>query len=220
MGGEGAGSRATITVYPSEIHEFVYCPRLYFFELYMGRKRGIHERIRLLLGSLFHVFKSIPDRARGRRVEERIEVHVGGGIRLRGRPDAYHVDKDTITVIERKSSRPPRKGVWLNDSAQAATYGFMLTRRESRSNVRIRIEYPTVSRESVLDSEKISFILKIIDDIVLVKRDGILPAPRPTPKKCAKCPFQPQCKLLEEDKPEELYEPGAWLEGFIDESYE
>jgi len=217
MSGGAEGRR--LTIYPSEIHEFVYCPRLYFFELYLGRERSLRERLRLIIGTLFHLVKSVPDRARGRKVEERIEVEVGG-VRLRGRPDAYHVDENNVTIIERKSSKAPRRGVWLNDSAQAVTYGFMITRLESPRSVRIRIEYPTTTRESVLDSEKVNFILRVIDDIVLVKRYGIVPAAKPSKRKCARCPFRGECELLEKEKPEEVFEPGSWLEGFVDESYE
>jgi len=208
-----------LTIYPSEIHEFVYCPRLYFFDLYLGRERSLRERIRLFLGTIFHIIKSVPDRAKGHKVEERIEVEIGD-IRLRGRPDAYHVEEDTVTIIERKSSRPPRRGVWLNDSAQAVTYGFMITRLGSPRSVKIRIEYPTTARESELDSEKVSFILRVIDDIVMVKKYGIVPAAKPSKKKCARCPFRAECDLLEKEKPEDILEPGSWLDSFVDESYE
>ena len=215
------GAAERVTVYPSEIHEYVYCPRLYFFTLYMGRRRGIRERIRLLLGSLFHLLKSVPDRMRGFQVEERIEVSIGG-VRLRGRPDAYNIAGDSVTVIERKSSRPPRRGVWLNDAAQASAYGLMLARREgSGRSVRLRIEYPTVARESELDSEKVALVLRVLDEIVLVKKYGVLPSPRPSPGKCSRCPFRLECQLLEEEKPEgDLYEPGSWLEGYTDDSFQ
>jgi len=216
MPGGAEGKR--LTIYPSEIHEFVYCPRLYFFERYLGRERSLRERVRLFLGTLFHFVKAIPDRARGHKVEERIEVEVGG-VRLRGRPDAYHVEEDKVTIIERKSSKAPRRGVWLNDSAQAVAYGFMITRLESARSVRIRIEYPTTARESELDSDKVSFILRLLDDIVLVKKYGIVPAAKPSKKKCARCPFRAECDLLEREKPEEIFEPGSWLDGFVDESY-
>ncbi len=212
-----------ITVYPSEIHEYVYCPRMLFFTHYIGRRRTLRERIRLLLGRLFHLFKSIPDRMRGYHLEEGLQVELGGGVRLRGRPDSYTVDNGEALVIERKSGRGPRRGAWLSDSSQAAAYGFMISRRFQVARTRLRVEYLAGARESLLDEDKIAQILRIVDEIVLVKRWGIVPYANRTKAKCGKCPFKNLCLEVDEMLAVEgdLYEPGEWLAGrHVDESFQ
>ena len=207
-----------VVIRPSEIHEFVYCPRLFFFDYFLGRKRGLKERLRLLLGRLYHAFLSIPDRLKGRLVEETLEVDLGK-VLIRGRPDAYSLEDGRALVVERKSSRPPRRGVWSSDSAQALTYAFMLARLHG-VDVEARVEYPTKTAGTRLDEEKINWIIRIIDDIVLVKAYGIVPKALKSPRKCNKCPFREICKALDDGLDVDVYEPGEWLAGrIVDESF-
>ncbi len=208
-----------IVVRPSEIHEFVYCPRLFFFDTHLGRERTLRERLRLLLGRLYHALLGLPDRLRGRIVEETLEVDLGRVI-IRGRPDAYSIEDGLARVVERKSSRPPRRGVWSSDSAQALTYAFMLARLHG-VEAEASVEYPTRRARARLDEEKVYYILRLIDDIVLVKAYGIVPKALRSPGKCARCPFREVCEALDEDLDVDVYEPGEWLEGkVVDESFE
>lgn len=214
------GARGKITVYPSEIHEYAYCPRYYFFKAHLGRRLGIRERLRLLLGRLFHAVKGVPDRLHGRVVEERIEVEVGSNIVLRGRPDSYEVRGGEILVIERKSGRGPSRGVWISDSAQASAYAFMLARLLGARSASIRIEYLHGGRTARLDEGKVSTLLRLIDEIVLVREHGVVPHAKRSPGKCVKCPFKDVCDQLDEGLGEAIEEPGVWLEGaHVDESF-
>jgi len=205
-----------IVVTPSEVHEFAYCPRLYFFNVHVGRERGLRERLRLLLGRLYHAIFSLRDRAAGRSVEESIEVELGGGVVVRGRPDAFSVEDGRVLVVERKSSRPPRSGAWMSDAAQASVYAFMLTMIYGAREARIRVEYPGASRETVLDPERVALVSRLIDDIVAVKVHGIVPWAARSERKCSRCPFRRECEILDEvDVDGELYEPGSWLAGLV-----
>lgn len=212
-----------IVIYPSEIHEYTYCPRYYFFHKHLGRRITLRERLRLLLGSLFHLAKGLPDRLRGRILEDRIEVQVSPRVYLRGRPDSYEVRGDEVLVIERKSGRGPSRGVWVSDSAQASAYAFMLTRLLGARNAAIRIEYLHKSRSSILDEDKVAMLIRLIDDIILVREHGILPYAKRSPGRCSRCPFRDICYQLDqglEDLGGELYEPGDWLEGKnVDETF-
>lgn len=212
-----------IIVYPSEIHEYTYCPRYYFFHKHVGRHVTLRERMRMLLGRIFHGVKRVPDRLRGRVLEDRIEVTVGSNIVLRGRPDSYEVKGDEILVVERKSGRGPSRGVWVSDSAQASAYAFMLARLLGVKNASIRIEYLYRSRASRLDEDKVERLLRLIDEIVLVREHGVLPHAKRSHRKCSRCPFRDICYELDDgldDVGGELYEPGMWLEKVnIDESF-
>jgi len=212
---EGANvGRRRVIVTPSEVHEFAYCPRLYFFSVHVGRERSLRERLRLLVGRIYHLVFSLRDRAAGRSVEESIEVELGGGVVVRGRPDAYSVEDDRLLVVERKSSRPPRRGAWLSDAAQASVYALMLSVLYGAREARIRVEYPGASRETVLDSDRVALVSRLIDDLVLVKVHGVVPWAARSARKCSRCPFRRECELLDSERVEgELYEPGSWLAG-------
>ena len=212
-----------IVIYPSELHEYAYCPRYYFFNVHVGRRLTLTERIRMLLGRLFHLIKRVPDKFKGRIVEDRIEVEIGENIILRGRPDSYEVHEGEVVIIERKSGKGPSRGVWVSDSAQASAYAFMLARLFDARSAFIKIEYLTKSRLSVLDEDKVTRLLRLIDEIILVREYGIVPYAKRTPRKCEKCPFKQICEVLDKDTSDlsgELYEPGSWLEGInIDDSF-
>ena len=200
-----------VVVYPSEIHKYAYCPRQYFFSLYMPLPAPLHRRIRMLLGRLYHAILGWISRLRGYTTEEHIERKIGNVI-LRGRPDAYKRSGDVLEIIERKSGRGPKKGVWLSDMLQASAYGFML--RSGRERVILRVEYRSGSRLSELDSDKIGLLFKIIDEIVMVKKYGIVPHPNRSPKRCAVCPYRDVCEELDRVlASEDLYEPGAEISG-------
>ncbi|MGC9071112.1 MAG: Dna2/Cas4 domain-containing protein [Acidilobus sp.] len=196
------------------MHTYAYCPRLSFFETYVGRRRGLLERLRLLLGRLYHAAFLLRDLFRKARREERLSVEVASGVVLRGRADALHIGESSVRVIERKSTRAPRHGAWVSDVLQASAYGFIMLKR-GFSDVLIEIRYPTTSRIFRMDRRIMSALLMAIDDLVLIKRYGIVPSPKRGPR-CYKCPFREVCfKLDEELTPEEgeLYEPGSWLTG-------
>ena len=62
-----------------------------------------------------------------------------------------------------------------------------------------------------MESEHVADLVRILDEIVLVKNHGILPYPKRGKVKCSVCPFREPCFSL--DTEEEVVEPGSWLEG-------
>ncbi len=184
-----------------------------FFELHLGRPRGLRERLRLLLGRLFHATFFVSDRLRGLSREEPVSLEVGKDVMLRGRADALVIERDVAKVIERKSSRPPRRGAWASDVLQASAYGFILLRGKGLSEVSLELRYPTVTRVFKMDERITSTLLMAIDDLILVKRHGIVPAAKRGPR-CNRCPYRDVCLRLDEElKPDEgeVFEPGSWL---------
>jgi len=207
-----------IIIYPSEIHKFAYCPRQYFFAIYMPLPLPLKKRARMLLGRLYHAILGWFSRRRGYVTEELFEKQLGSVI-LRGRPDAYRRNGDVLEIVERKSGSGPRRGVWISDMLQATAYGVML--RRSNERVLLRVEYRSGSRLSELDSEKIGILIKIIDDIVLVKKYGIVPYANRSPRRCATCPYKDLCEQLDKELyHKDLYEPGEEIAGMnIDLSF-
>lgn len=200
-------------VSPSELHAFAYCPRRYFFEINLQRRRGIRDLLRLLLGRLFHAVKGLSSKARGYAVEEAVEVIVGR-VRITGRTDAFRVVGETLEVVERKSGRAPKGGAWVSDVLQASTYAVALARQRGVKEARIRVEYRDRSHTYVINDDLVALTIRAIDDLVLVKYHGIVPYPRRSPRRCASCPFRSICEELDKNigADGEIYEPGSWLE--------
>ncbi len=202
-------------VLPSELHSFIYCPRYYFFERYMPHKLSLKEKIRLVLGRIFHMFYGLLDKFRGYSVESPIVVSVGN-VKIVGRPDSYRIDRNYLEVIERKSGRGPRRGAWLSDVVQASTYAFALSYSiQENITAKVIIRYRNRAVSYAFDSDLANTVLKAIEDLILVKYYGILPASNPG-KRCEKCPFKKLCDLLEKDPilkdfRENLLEPGDWI---------
>jgi len=196
---------------PSDLHTFGYCPRLAFFELYMPRRRGLLESLRLALGSLFHVLFHLRDRLTGFASEKNLTLKLNENVTIVGRADALKLSGGSAYIIERKSSRPPRRGAWVSDVIQASTYGIVVARSLGISDITVEIRYPTTSRIFKLDSRLTSMALRAIDDYILVKRHGILPAAK-RGRRCLTCPYRDQCFSLDEPSVQ-LEEPGSWLIG-------
>ncbi|MEB3774900.1 MAG: CRISPR-associated protein Cas4 [Desulfurococcales archaeon] len=201
-----------ITIYPSEIHEYAYCPRQYFFKKYLKAEPGLTTRLRLLLGRLFHLVNGVMDRIRGMRVEETREAIIGD-VRLRGRPDSYKIEDDVIRLIERKSGRKPRRGAWISDVMQATAYTLILSQTANARSAVLEIHYRDGVRIVKLNEDLISGLLKAIDEVAMVKQYGIVPKALRSERKCSKCPFREECTALDEDLGDTaIYEPGEWLE--------
>ncbi len=181
----------------------------------MPMKRPLIQRIRLLLGSLFHIISSIKDRARGFIIEETIEAEIGY-VRLRGRPDSYKIVGNKLIIVERKSSKKPRPGVWISDLMQATAYSIILLHknRDKVKDVELEMHYRDGTHKYKVKPENVHMLLKVIDDIIEIKKHGILPIALRGEKKCSKCPFREICFNIDSHntiKISDIYETGSWL---------
>lgn len=212
---EESGGQLRI-ILPSKARSFTYCPRRYFFEAHVGREPSPRERLRMLLGTLYHALVGVIDKLlRGRRVEEPVRARLGSYL-IVGRPDSYEISDGTLRVIERKSGRAPRRGVWLSDMVQAVIYVVALLRSgvdAYRGVVELSYAHGG-TRIFQVDEDQISIALRVLHDMAMAD-EGVVPAALPSPGKCAICPFRVECEALDRElgPPDggELYEPGAWL---------
>ena len=199
-----------MVVRPSDIHTYAYCPRLFFFESHMVRRRGVLERLRLLLGRVFHRLFYLYDLLRGYKEEVELSATMGS-VTIRGRADAVKRGPDRLVVVERKSSSPPARGAWASDVLQAAAYAYALKAGGSEQPIEIDVVYPGATRRLLFTSDLASMLAKAIDELVLVKEHGIVPAPK-RGKRCLRCPYREPCELLDQYLyADEVYEPGDWL---------
>jgi CRISPR-associated exonuclease Cas4 len=210
-----ANNEVRYLVFPSEIHTYIYCPRYYFFEKHLLRRPSIKERLRMFLGTLFHLIKGFKDRIKGYSVESTISTIIGK-VMIVGRPDSFKLRDNTLEIIERKSGKGPKTSAWLSDLLQASAYAFVLAReKEEIRDIQITIEYRNKNFNYSFTSDLADLVLKAVEDIILVKYYGIVPIAL-RGNKCKKCPFKELCDLLDEDEDvkkvrDKLMEPGTWI---------
>ncbi|MEB2793842.1 MAG: CRISPR-associated protein Cas4 [Caldisphaeraceae archaeon] len=213
MGGRGETNNnrdnEKVTIYPSEIHTYFYCPRMYFFETFIKKRRGFFSTLRLLIGRAFHFSFRLRDITKKFSYEVPLETSLGN-VKIRGRPDAFRIDGNEAYIIERKSSKAPYRGAWASDVMQATAYGIIISREKEIDEIKIEIRYPTKKRLFSLDSYLVSNALKAISDMVLVKRYGIVPFAN-RGNRCKKCPYREECFLLDKNVEVELVEVGEWI---------
>ena len=132
---------------------------------------------------------------------------------IRGRTDAIKRGPDRVVVVERKSSSPPARGVWVSDALQAAAYALALRAEGVGQPMEIDIVYPGSTRRLALSTELASMVARAIDDLVLVKEHGVVPAAK-RGRRCERCPYREPCELMDQRLyADGLFEPGEWLKG-------
>ncbi|MEN2999433.1 MAG: CRISPR-associated protein Cas4 [Acidilobaceae archaeon] len=192
-------------VYPSELRSYHYCPRLLFFELHMGRRRGLLEKLNLLLRTFYHMLLEALARSRGFKTEEPMELDMGSYV-LRGRPDEYLVREGEVLVVEIKTTRAPKEGAWLGDYLQGAAYAMMLMQREGVGEAWVEVRYLDRSARVKVKGEHLQLV-KFAAEEVLAVREGVVPFANRSERRCARCPFKEECLELG-DLPEEM---GEWV---------
>ncbi|BAN89745.1 CRISPR-associated protein Cas4 [Aeropyrum camini] len=216
QGGDRAEEGGRFRIAPSRLRTFIYCPRLYFFETHMPAERGLLARLRMLAGTVYHAVAALLDSIRGGKAEEPVEEAVGGYL-IAGRPDSWRMEDGEVVVVERKSGRGPRKGVWLSDLLQAVAYAIALARRNGARAARVRIVYLRGgSGEYSVGEDLVYTAMRAMEDMRLAT-EGVLPYPNRSPRKCGICPYREECYRLDEMLPEyardSLFEPGSWVAG-------
>ncbi len=164
---------------PSDVRTFAFCPRLYFFERHLGREVSLLQKLRMLLGKLWHLIVEI-------KYEEK-EIPLRGelfGFEVVGRADAVTED----AVVEIKSADGPSDGAWYGDYLQASIYALLANKNK------IVIKYRNGEREFEPDGEEVERIFRLVEMI----EDGYLPPPKRS-RWCAKCPFKELCEALGDD---------------------
>ncbi len=193
----------------SELRLYTFCPRLYFFETHVRARRPFSMEIKLMMGKLLHIVQDLLARLRGYRVERLLEVDMGS-FRLRGRPDHYMVRGSTVIVVEFKSGRGPRIGAWLSDVVQVVAYALILAKL-GYANVIGVIRYRRSSHIFKVTHEYIPMLLRIVDEVNLVRDHGLVPYPLRSYRKCTACIYKIECFTMDRELNIDLEEPGSWL---------
>ncbi|ALU12548.1 hypothetical protein EYM_05050 [Ignicoccus islandicus DSM 13165] len=180
---KGAVRGNALRVRPSDLRTMAFCPRLLFFEVHVPRERGIAELLRLYAGKVWHFLIELFSEGE----DEVAAEGAFGGALLKGRADLVRDD----AIVEIKSGRGPREGVWYGDFLQASAYAFVLGKRK------IVIKYRDKEVEMAL---KENHEIELVEAIKLLKMiiEGYLPPPKRN-SWCSKCPYREFCDALGEE---------------------
>jgi len=192
----------SIVLHPSTLADFVYCPRLPFFNHYRLAKPGLKERLRLLLGKLYHFFKlGFEEGVKDELIE--VDVKEVEGVKLAGRPDCYRLEDEVIILEEVKSGRAPRRlgrfhvKAWDSDVIQALAYAYMLQSKYNKQ-VLLVIRYRDGAAFFNFTEELRQGLIKtIIDYRDMVNHKLLFDVKRTA--KCSRCRYDRLCELLEEE---------------------
>ncbi|MEM0340410.1 MAG: CRISPR-associated protein Cas4 [Acidilobaceae archaeon] len=204
--------RSLVVVRPSELRLYAYCPRLLFLREHLGLRKSLWLELRAFVGRVYHFFLNLIAFLKGFRVESSFEERLGNVV-LKGRPDHYKIEKGVAEVVEVKSSKGPKDGVWLSDLLQVAAYGLVLARRGAQ-RVELVVKYVNGNRKTELSSELALMVLKSLDDTTLIKSYGLVPVALRGEKKCKKCLYRRECYDIDENlkiENELADEVGSWL---------
>jgi len=195
-----------ITVVPSRLRQFVYCPRQVFFDYYLAFKKPLKQRLRMFLGRVLHLFFRLFKR--GYRCEELLEVDVPElGVKLVGKPDAYKINPPE--VVEYKTSKMPTKpwygsdGImaYLSDVVQACAYAYIIKRKFNIDNpITITIHYLDGVAQFNYNENMEEHFLDELKQYKQMVENKLLPEAS-IGRKCRKCPYLEICKQIEENLP-------------------
>ena len=189
-----------IRVNPSRLHQFVYCPRIVFFDHYLKVKKPLRQRIRMWIGKLLHYIHHLfrP----GYVKEELLQVEVPElGIVLVGKPDSYKVTEDAIVLEEFKSYRMPKAPnkwdllAWESDVIQAVAYAYMLNKIYGKK-VMVIIRYiDGVTTFEYNELLKLG-LLAVLEEYRKMVEYKLFPETKRN-RKCNRCQYRELCDIVD-----------------------
>ena len=183
------------------VNEFVYCPRLFFYEwvegIFVESKDTLegsqqHQRVDKE-GKGLPPAAELPDDLKTRAVTLSSEVHS-----VIAKIDLLEAHGGTVTPVDYKRGRPRESGealeMWPSDRVQLALQAIILL--ENGYNCQEAIAYYSATKQRVrlkLDDSVISEAIAAVQDAWAAARRAILPPPLEDSPKCPGCSLAGIC---------------------------
>ena len=195
------------------VNEFVYCPRLFFYEWVEGIFRESADTVE---GSVQHkrVDKdgkglAAPEELGDDRIHTRSVTLSSERYRVIAKLDLVEVDEGEVTPVDYKHGRPRERGegleLWPADRVQLAVQGLVL--RENGYSCNEGVVYYATTKQRVrveFDEAVMAEAVAAIEQAWELAQLGAIPAPLVDSPKCVGCSLAPIClpdevnRLLEE----------------------
>ncbi len=212
-------SRALPDYLPARmVNEFVYCPRLFFYEWVDGI---FVESADTLEGSAQH--KRVDKPGKGLPKAEELEEEPmqtrsiqlsDDRLRITAKLDLLEAEQGAVVPVDYKHGRPREEagglGVWPPDRVQLGVQGLVLRANGYRTDEGVLYYQATRQRVRVpFDDATMQETMGAIEDAWAVARSGVRPPPLESSPKCGGCSLAPICLPDEVNRLAQLDEPAA-----------
>jgi CRISPR-associated protein Cas1 len=183
------------------VNEFVYCPRLFFYEFVEGifRESGdtvegahLHKRVDKE-GSALPLPEDLPDDLKTKAITLSSE-----SLRVIAKIDLLNVTDGVVAPVDYKRGRPrevdERIEMWPSDRVQVALQAMLL--RENGYDCREAVVYYAATKQRVrvtLDEALVAETVLAVRGAWAAAQGGLIPAPLEDSPKCPGCSLAPIC---------------------------
>jgi CRISPR-associated exonuclease Cas4 len=191
----------SVTVTPSEVLEYLFCPRYTYFENVLGIAEHQEKRFKVVQGRQVHREKQVRNRAYLRQklgvVKREFEVYLSAPrCHLRGQVDeVLTLDDGSMAPLDYKFTEW-KNLLYAGYRMQLVLYGLLIRENYGQPVRRGFLVY-TRSQNHVLpvelaekDFEK---AVDILQDIIYIVRAGFLPKRTPFKQRCVDCCYKNIC---------------------------
>jgi CRISP-associated protein Cas1 len=184
------------------VNEFVYCPRLFFYEWVEGVFR---ESVDTVEGSVQH--KRVDREGKGlaaaadlkdEKIHARSVMLSSERHRVIAKMDLIEVEDGNVTPVDYKHGKPREKNdaleLWPTDRVQLSVQGLIL--RENGYPCQEGVVYYASTKQRVrveFTDAVIAEAVTAIEEAWRVAREGVIPGPLVDSPKCAGCSLAPIC---------------------------
>jgi len=192
-----------IRVNPSRLHQFVYCPRIVFFDHYLKVKKPLRQRIRMWIGKLLHYIHHLFRPGYVKEELLRVDVDELEGVELVGKPDSYKINDDVIVLEEFKSTRMPKAPgkmnllAWDNDIIQAVAYAYMLNKIYGKK-VMVIIRYIDGATTFEYNELMKLNLLAYLEEYRKIVEYKLFPEAKRN-RRCNRCQYRELCDIVDSD---------------------
>jgi CRISPR-associated protein Cas1 len=184
------------------VNEFVYCPRLFFYEWVEGVFRESADTVEGLAQHkrVDRAGKGMPsaDELGEERIHSRSVTLSSEEHRVIAKMDLIEVDAGVVTPVDYKHGKPRMKDdrleLWPADRVQLCVQGLVL--RENGYRCEEGIVYYATTRQRVrvaFTEEVIAETVAAITQAWIVAQDQVIPPPLEDSPKCVGCSLAPVC---------------------------
>lgn len=190
-----------IYITPSEVMEYLYCPRFIYFMNCLGIDQYEEQHYKVLKGREVHEErrKTNPDyvRRKLRCVSKDLDVYMASDrYHLKGKVDeVLHLVDGTLAPLDYKYAEY-KDGVYRTHRYQSILYALLIKdtyQREVKRGYICYIRSKNMIKEIVYTERDFSQAMAIIDEIVKIVQTGFFPKRTPYRVRCVDCCYRNIC---------------------------
>lgn len=190
-----------IHVTPSEVIEYLYCPRFIYFMDYLKIPQHEERRYKVIVGREMHNIKAKVNKDYVRKkigcIKKEIDVDlISSKLRLRGVVDEVLTLKDgTMVPLDYKFAKFSNY-TYRTHRYQSALYGLLIKENYNREVNRGYVCYirsKNLLKEIPFDDKVFNQASKYVDDVIDIVKNGYFPERTSYSRRCIDCTYRNIC---------------------------